>query len=273
MAERRPSHARSRQRDRRGRRDRPERAGASSSSGRWSTWGELGSTDRRRRRARRHARREGRHHPAEPPGHVGCLLGVLRAGGCVVTINPQRGVERTRDDIAGLELDQHRRDERRPGRRSSTRPRRATTIALDDLGESPTVTGARRGTDAPTRERRRRRRGADADERHDRPAQAHRPDLRHARARAARRQVLRDATGHRAPGCGPAWRSSTRRSCTSAGCSASCSASTTVGRSRCSNGSPSTAGTTRCAATARGRRASCRPRCGWCSRPTSTPTS
>ncbi len=50
------------------------------------------------------------------PAHVGCLLGVLRGGGCVVTINPQRGVERTRDDIARLELSTHRRDERRSGR-------------------------------------------------------------------------------------------------------------------------------------------------------------
>ena len=29
------------------------------------------------------------------PAHVGALLGVLRAGGCVVTINPQRGRLRT----------------------------------------------------------------------------------------------------------------------------------------------------------------------------------
>ena len=38
------------------------------------------------------------------PAHVGALLGVLGAGGCVVTINPQRGRLRTQEDIAGLRL-------------------------------------------------------------------------------------------------------------------------------------------------------------------------
>jgi acyl-CoA synthetase (AMP-forming)/AMP-acid ligase II len=38
------------------------------------------------------------------PLSVGLLLGVLRSGGCVVAINPQRGLERTRADIAALDL-------------------------------------------------------------------------------------------------------------------------------------------------------------------------
>ncbi len=38
------------------------------------------------------------------PASVGLLLGVLCAGGCVVTINPGRGEARTRDDIAALDL-------------------------------------------------------------------------------------------------------------------------------------------------------------------------
>jgi acyl-CoA synthetase (AMP-forming)/AMP-acid ligase II len=38
------------------------------------------------------------------PASVGLLLGVLAAGGCVVTINPGRGRERTRDDVAALDL-------------------------------------------------------------------------------------------------------------------------------------------------------------------------
>jgi long-chain acyl-CoA synthetase len=38
------------------------------------------------------------------PAAVGLLLGVLRAGACVVTINPGRGRDRTRDDIASLDL-------------------------------------------------------------------------------------------------------------------------------------------------------------------------
>ena len=38
------------------------------------------------------------------PSSIGLLLGVLRAGGCVVTINPGRGSDRTREDIAALDL-------------------------------------------------------------------------------------------------------------------------------------------------------------------------
>ena len=38
------------------------------------------------------------------PAHVAALLGVLQAGGTVVVINPSRGDERTRDDIAALDL-------------------------------------------------------------------------------------------------------------------------------------------------------------------------
>lgn len=38
------------------------------------------------------------------PWHVGALLGILLADGCVVTINPSLGPERTRSDIAGLGL-------------------------------------------------------------------------------------------------------------------------------------------------------------------------
>ncbi|MCX4096775.1 class I adenylate-forming enzyme family protein [Nocardia sp. alder85J] len=38
------------------------------------------------------------------PEHVAALLGVLLAGGCVVTINPSRGADRIRTDIADLAL-------------------------------------------------------------------------------------------------------------------------------------------------------------------------
>ena len=38
------------------------------------------------------------------PISIGLLLGVLSAGGCVVTINPGRGRDRTQEDIAGLDL-------------------------------------------------------------------------------------------------------------------------------------------------------------------------
>ena len=71
---------------------------------RWRTWGQLGSTIAA---VAEHVREPGfevgvilRNRPAS----VGFLLGVLRAGGCVVTINPQRGVARTRADIEALDL-------------------------------------------------------------------------------------------------------------------------------------------------------------------------
>ena len=38
------------------------------------------------------------------PGHVAAFLGVLLAGGTVVTINPSRGDDRTRADITALQL-------------------------------------------------------------------------------------------------------------------------------------------------------------------------
>lgn len=75
--------------------------------GRWHTWAELGST------AERVAQLCRRHGGATPqvgillrnhPVHVGALLGVLAAGGTVVVINPARGDERTRADIAALAL-------------------------------------------------------------------------------------------------------------------------------------------------------------------------
>jgi acyl-CoA synthetase (AMP-forming)/AMP-acid ligase II len=72
------------------------------------------------------------------PAHVGALLGVLSAGGCVVTINPHRGVARTREDVAGLGLDvvAGSEDDLRelvPG------PGARTRVGLRELGEEPRV--------------------------------------------------------------------------------------------------------------------------------------
>jgi acyl-CoA synthetase (AMP-forming)/AMP-acid ligase II len=72
---------------------------------RWYTWGELGSTIDGIAGLVGAPGREVGIILQNRPAHVGALLGVLRAGGCVVTINPKRGVERTREDIAGLDLD------------------------------------------------------------------------------------------------------------------------------------------------------------------------
>ncbi len=38
------------------------------------------------------------------PAHVGLLIGLLRAGACVVTINPGRGRDRVRSELAALDL-------------------------------------------------------------------------------------------------------------------------------------------------------------------------
>jgi long-chain acyl-CoA synthetase len=74
--------------------------------GRWLSWGQVGGG------ARRMAAVTAEHgdRPAigmllrNRPGQVAAFLGVLLAGGTVVTINPSRGDERTRADIAALQL-------------------------------------------------------------------------------------------------------------------------------------------------------------------------
>ncbi|MGH3580709.1 MAG: class I adenylate-forming enzyme family protein [Mycobacterium sp.] len=77
-------------------------AGAIQYDGDWSTWGQVGAAarclgaltgDRRVGIMLRNT-----------PVHVAALLGVLEAGGTVVVINPSRGDERTRADIAALGL-------------------------------------------------------------------------------------------------------------------------------------------------------------------------
>jgi acyl-CoA synthetase (AMP-forming)/AMP-acid ligase II len=74
--------------------------------GRWLSWGQIGEAARRT--ASLTAERS-----ADPqigmllrnrPGQVAAFLGVLLGGGTVVTINPSRGDERTRADIAALRL-------------------------------------------------------------------------------------------------------------------------------------------------------------------------
>jgi acyl-CoA synthetase (AMP-forming)/AMP-acid ligase II len=71
---------------------------------RWRTWGELGATiDRVAELVPAPGTPVGvvlRNRPAS----VGLLLGVLRAGGCAVAVNPGRGAERTRDDLVALDL-------------------------------------------------------------------------------------------------------------------------------------------------------------------------
>ena len=71
--------------------------------GHWQTWGELGATIDAVATAVPPGAAVGillRNRPA----HVGLVLGVLRAGGVVVTINPARGDDHTRDELTELAL-------------------------------------------------------------------------------------------------------------------------------------------------------------------------
>jgi long-chain acyl-CoA synthetase len=74
--------------------------------GQWISWSRVAAVAR-------HTAALTRQHGAHPqigmllrnrPGHVAAFLGVLLAGATVVTINPSRGDERTRADIAALRL-------------------------------------------------------------------------------------------------------------------------------------------------------------------------
>ena len=110
---------------------------------RWRTWGQLGSTVA-----------AVADHVPEPgfevgvilrnrPASVGFLLGVLRAGGCVVTINPQRGIERTRDDIESLALPLVAGEPDDLAANVGDRSPSAT-LSTADLGEPVLATPARR---------------------------------------------------------------------------------------------------------------------------------
>jgi acyl-CoA synthetase (AMP-forming)/AMP-acid ligase II len=72
--------------------------------GSWSTWGELADTARQATALVDRPGAEVGIILRNRPACIGFLLGVLSAGGCVVTINPGRGRDRTRDDIASLDL-------------------------------------------------------------------------------------------------------------------------------------------------------------------------
>ena len=171
--------------------------------------------------------------PAAQPAGAGrrSLLGVLRAGG-VRRHHQPRARRRARP--------------RRPRRRSTfrcspaSRPtsRRSSPPALAPTTRRATRRSAPPSTvDAGAASADRADAGpaspCDAHERHDRPAEADRPHLRDARARARRAPSTtsrnRDADAAAARAASP---SSTRRSCTSAACSACCSASSD-GRSFC----------------------------------------
>jgi long-chain acyl-CoA synthetase len=69
--------------------------------GRWSTWGQVGELANRIASV---GQTEVGMLLRNRPANVAALLGVLLGGGTVVTINPSRGNDRTRADIAALNL-------------------------------------------------------------------------------------------------------------------------------------------------------------------------
>jgi long-chain acyl-CoA synthetase len=68
------------------------------------------------------------------PAHVAALLGVLLGGGTVVTINPSRGDDRTREDIAALNLPVVIGE---PDDLASMVPPGPTAIPISDLNAEP----------------------------------------------------------------------------------------------------------------------------------------
>ncbi len=81
------------------------------------------------------------------PSSIGLLLGVLRGGGCVITINPGRGLDRTRDDVASLDLPVIA-GEREDLQAFVPDVTRSTTVATEDLGGAIDVVGPDSGSDA-----------------------------------------------------------------------------------------------------------------------------
>src|ERR1700761_5046065 len=74
--------------------------------GHWFSWGQIAAQARRIASvtAEHNARPEIGMLLRNKPGHVAAFIGVLLGGGTVVVINPSRGDDRTRADIAGLRL-------------------------------------------------------------------------------------------------------------------------------------------------------------------------
>jgi acyl-CoA synthetase (AMP-forming)/AMP-acid ligase II len=108
--------------------------------GTWRTWGQLAATaEAVRAQVPAPGTRVGvlfRNRPA----HLGFLAGLLLAGACVVTINPGRGEDRVRDDIARLDLRFIAGD---PADLSAFLPDRTgyRTLAATDLGTPVEVAG------------------------------------------------------------------------------------------------------------------------------------
>jgi len=115
--------------------------------GAWSTWGELADTASRAAALVDRPGAEVGIILRNRPASIGFLLGVLSAGGCVVTINPGRGRDRTRDDIASLDLGVLAGEADDLAELVPDGPR-ATTAAASALGRPVIITSAPEGQTA-----------------------------------------------------------------------------------------------------------------------------
>mgnify|MGYP001814004398 CR=1 FL=1 len=107
--------------------------------GQWHSWGALANAiERIEPIVTKPGRQVGILLRNRPP-LVGALLGVLSAGGCVVTINPERGLERTREDVAQLDVDVLLGLEADVDEIIGSDSGTQTRIELEGLGEEPIV--------------------------------------------------------------------------------------------------------------------------------------
>jgi acyl-CoA synthetase (AMP-forming)/AMP-acid ligase II len=99
----------------------------------WRSWGQLGTTIESVARLVPSPGAQVGLLLRNRPASVGLLLGVLRAGGCAVAINPERGEERTKADVESLDVPLVAGE---PGDidRYVTSQTGATRITSDDLG-------------------------------------------------------------------------------------------------------------------------------------------
>ena len=106
--------------------------------GSWRTWGQLASTAGQVAALIDRPGTEVGVVLRNRPASIGVLLGILQAGGCIVAINPGRGRDRTREDIAALDLPLLAGH---PDDLADLRPdgARATTIAVADVGRPVVV--------------------------------------------------------------------------------------------------------------------------------------
>jgi acyl-CoA synthetase (AMP-forming)/AMP-acid ligase II len=109
--------------------------------GAWSTWGQLADTAGQAAALVERPGAEVGIILRNRPASIAFLLGVLSAGGCVVAINPGRGRDRTRHDIASLDL-AVLAGEADDLADLVPEGRRATLAAASALGEPLTVTSS-----------------------------------------------------------------------------------------------------------------------------------